>query len=123
MKAVTITGTAVKRSKNETWLSNSGSSFGVCVLPSTIANIAITEHVPTNTTASRTEIAELKLKDSESTKTIFQASIHHFDCCENLKKKEKTMEDYCLPTRLNKTNGSRTTTMMKSSATAREFHQ
>lgn len=64
VKAVTMTGTAVKRSKNETWLSKWGSILGVSVFPSRSAEIAIAELMPTNTTASRTDIAELNFNDS-----------------------------------------------------------
>lgn len=64
MKAVTITGTAVKRSKKEALLSNSGTILGLFAFPSKIAIIAITELIPTNTTARKTDIAELYLNDS-----------------------------------------------------------
>lgn len=64
VKAVTITGTAVKRSKKEVLLSNSGSSLGLFVFPSKNAKIAITELMATNSTARKTDIAELYLNDS-----------------------------------------------------------
>lgn len=80
MKAVTITGTAVKRSKNDTWLSNCGSSFGVFDLPSQTAYIAITEHIATNITASSTEIAELKRNEpgnkANVTKSARSSNVH-----------------------------------------------
>lgn len=64
VKAVTMTGTAVKRLKKEASLSNCGSSLGLFVFPWKSEEIAITEHIPTNTTARRTDIAELNLSDS-----------------------------------------------------------
>ena len=64
MKAVTITGTAVKRSKKEVLLSNWGSSLGLFVFPSKSAKIASTELMATNTTARKTDIAELNLNNS-----------------------------------------------------------
>ena len=64
MKAVTITGTAVKSSKNEALLSKWGSSLGLSVFPSKSAEIAIAELMATNSTARKTAIAELNLKDS-----------------------------------------------------------
>ena len=64
VKAVTITGTAVKRSKKEVLLSNWGSSLGLFVFPSKSAKIARTELIATNTTARKTDIAELYLNDS-----------------------------------------------------------
>lgn len=68
VKAVTMTGTAVKRSKKETWLSKWGSSLGLFAFPSTSAKIAIIELMPTNTTASKTDIAELHFSDSGAKK-------------------------------------------------------
>lgn len=58
-----MTGTAVKRSKKEVWVSNSGSNLGLCAFPSKSAEIAITELMATNTTARSTDIAEVNLKD------------------------------------------------------------
>lgn len=58
----------MKRLKKEALLSNSGISFGVFVLPSRSAEIAITEHIPTNTNANRTDTAELNLNDSTKQK-------------------------------------------------------
>lgn len=59
-----MTGTAVKRSKNEAWLSSSGTNLGFSAFPFNSAKTAITELIPTNTTARRTAIAELNFKDS-----------------------------------------------------------
>lgn len=59
-----MTGTAVKRSKNEVSWSKLGTNLGVLVFPSKIARIAIAELIPTKTTARRTDIAELNLRDS-----------------------------------------------------------
>ena len=67
MKAVTITGTAVKRLRKEVLLSRWGINLGVLVFPSISAWIAITEHMPTKITARRTDIAELNLNDSGKT--------------------------------------------------------
>lgn len=64
VKAVTITGTAVKRLKKETPLSNSGRNLGVFVSPWMRAATAIAVHIPTNTIARRTDIAELSHSDS-----------------------------------------------------------
>lgn len=50
-------------------MSNWGISLGLCVLPSKSAEIASTEHIPTNTNASRTDTAELCLNDSGMSKT------------------------------------------------------
>lgn len=69
MKAVTTTGTAVNRSKNEVWLSKRGNNLGVCVFPCTSAKIANPQHMPTNATARRVDTAELYFKDSISSKT------------------------------------------------------
>lgn len=44
-------------------------SFGVFVLPSKSAEIAIPEHIPTNTNANRTDTAEQNLNDSLKQKT------------------------------------------------------
>lgn len=62
---MTITGTAVKRLKKEVPLSNWGNNLGHFVVPSSNAEMAMTKHMPTKTTASRTETAELNLNDSE----------------------------------------------------------
>lgn len=59
-----MTGMAVKRSKKEALPSKRGSISGVFVSPFRNAVVAITEHITTNTTASRTDIAELYLNDS-----------------------------------------------------------
>lgn len=59
-----MTGTAVKRSKNEVWWSKRGNILGVCVFPSARATIANTEHIVTNATARRVDTAELNFKDS-----------------------------------------------------------
>lgn len=59
-----MTGTAVKRSKKEVSWSKLGTNLGVLVFPSKIARIAIAELIPTKTTARRTDIAELNLRDS-----------------------------------------------------------
>lgn len=61
---MTMTGIAVKRLKKETPPSKSGSHLGVCVSPWMRAVMAITVHIPTNTNASRTDIAELNHSDS-----------------------------------------------------------
>lgn len=67
VKAVTITGMTVKRLKKEVVFFNSGSILGLTVSPFIIASIAITEHIPTNTIARITAIAELNHKDSAIT--------------------------------------------------------
>lgn len=59
-----MTGTAVNRSKKVVCWSKLGTNLGVLVFPSKIARIAITELIPTKTTARRTDIAELNLRDS-----------------------------------------------------------
>lgn len=68
MKAVTITGEAVKRLKNDTPpLLSSGKSLGFFVFPCTSAIIANTELMTTKSNASRNEIAELKANLSAKT--------------------------------------------------------
>lgn len=61
-----MTGVAVKRSKKESPLFSSGRIFMCFVSPRASAYIAITEHMPTNTTARSTDIAELSHNDSAS---------------------------------------------------------
>lgn len=69
---MTITGTAVKRLKKETPPSSSGRSLGVSVSPPMRAAMAIAEHIPTNTTANSTDMAELSHSDSaNSTQNSF----------------------------------------------------
>lgn len=65
-----MTGMAVKRLKKEEVLFNSGSILGLTICPFTIAMIAITEHIPTNTTARIIAIAELSHNDSAITSHI-----------------------------------------------------
>lgn len=59
-----MTGTAVKRLKKDVSSSILGNILGVTVCPLSIAVIAITEHMTTNTIASRTANAELNHNDS-----------------------------------------------------------
>lgn len=66
VKAVTMTGTAVKRLKKLAWSSTSGSNLGLFVFPSTSAAIANAKLIPTNTTARSTATAELNFRDSEN---------------------------------------------------------
>lgn len=65
-----MTGTAVNRSKKEVWWSKRGNNLGACVFPCTRATIANTEHIATNATARRVDIAELNFKDSGKHQTI-----------------------------------------------------
>lgn len=59
MKAVTITGEAVKRFQNDPPLVKSGNSLGLFVCPLISAVIAKTELMTTNSTARRNDMAEL----------------------------------------------------------------
>lgn len=59
-----MTGTAVKRLKKDVSLSIFGNILGFTVCPFSIAVIAITEHMTTNTIARRTANAELNHNDS-----------------------------------------------------------
>jgi len=68
VNAVTITGTAVKSSKNKPRPFTSGNSLGLSVLPWMNALIAMPMQMATNTTAKRTDTAEENLKDSVSRK-------------------------------------------------------
>lgn len=61
---MTITGTAVNRSKKEVCSSKRGINLGDSVLPSIIAITANTVHVVTKATARKVDIAELNFKDS-----------------------------------------------------------
>jgi len=61
---VTITGTAVNRSKKVVCWSNRGINLGDCVLPSIIAIMANTVQVATKATARKVDIAELNFNDS-----------------------------------------------------------
>lgn len=65
-----MTGMAVKRLKKEALLFKSGSILGLTICPFAIAMIAITEHIPTNTTARIIAIAELSHNDSAITSHI-----------------------------------------------------
>lgn len=68
MKAVTITGEAVKRLKKDCPpLLRSGKSLGLFALPCTSATIASTELMITKSSARRNEIAELKANLSTET--------------------------------------------------------
>ena len=68
MKAVTITGTAVKRLKKEVPLLSSGTILIDLVSPRASADIAITEQIPTNKTARSTDTNELSHNDSANHK-------------------------------------------------------
>ena len=59
MKAVTITGEAVKRFQNDPPSVKSGNSLGFFVWPFIKAEIASTELMMTNSTARRNDMAEL----------------------------------------------------------------
>lgn len=72
VKAVTKTGTTVNRSKNEVCWSKCGISLGICILPAKRAAIAIPEHMTTNATARRVDIAELNFKESADHQPIWQ---------------------------------------------------
>jgi len=67
---VTITGTAVNRSKKVVCWSKRGINLGDCVLPSAIAITANTVHVVTKATARRVDIAELNFNDSATNAEI-----------------------------------------------------
>jgi len=71
VNATTRTGTAVKSSKNDCLL-KSGSSLGVCAVPLKRAYRAIPELINTNTTARRTDSAEVNLSES----TLWEAKQH-----------------------------------------------
>jgi hypothetical protein len=73
---VTITGTAVKRSKKVVSWSKRGTNLGVCVFPSTRAIIANTEHIVTNAIVSRVDTAELNFNDSVQINKSNQISNH-----------------------------------------------
>lgn len=63
VKAMTMTGTTVKRSKKGRFLS--GRSLRVWIAPRVRAFTAITEVITTKTTARKTETAELNRRESE----------------------------------------------------------
>lgn len=63
VKAMTMTGTTVKRLKKERFLS--GRSLGIWIAPRLSAFTAITEVITTKITARKTDTAELNRRESE----------------------------------------------------------
>lgn len=61
-------GIVVKRLNTETPLVKSGTSLGLCVLPTHMACIAIAEHMTTKNAANSTDIAEACLSESADNK-------------------------------------------------------